>query len=465
MTGQGRQRSGGPATYSRRQVLRAAGVAALGAAAGACAPARSTGAGAAGPSGTGSAAVDVMYDYGYAGSPGGMGEFWRALQSRLERGPDRIASLSEVSVDDLFVRIQTADAAGEGPGLRPEFPNFPTFESVERESLAALDAHIPEEERRNWLITGAPIAGADFNCPLFLEMIPIFTNRRLLEGVDVDPEEALGSWDELMRVCGALSSSGVIPVMLGTTDGPGIERWIDVVEMEFLDSRTQLIEWAIGRLPADSPVVTAWPERLVQLRTDRYINADAANIDQAASQERFLDGEGALHMGVPGIMFGLPDADAEAFGVMPYWQGSGRAAADMIVEGSGVTVTAYGSSPEAAARILEFLHQPEQLRLFNETTGEVPADRRFDPEALSPLLRRAVEIVRDSDPEPFWPGDYTASGTIFDVKIPVAQRVIASDMSAADAVRLYVEEMEAWREANAPQVEQMDRFAAAIAGA
>ena len=76
----------------------------------------------------------------------------------------------------------------------------------------------------------------------------------------------------------------------------------------------------------------------------------------------------------PAVFF---NQDPEVFEAVGFWQGPGAISAAITTAGTGIVLTNIGNNPEGAGEFVKFLHQPDQLKLFNETTSELPCDDRF----------------------------------------------------------------------------------------
>ena len=315
-------------------------------------------------------AADVMFDFGYAGLPGSMAEFWRTVQERLaasDRGVT-LGDLTEVPFADITTRLQAAAAAKDGAVLQTMWPNFPTYGFFSQGVLEPLDNWIDPAEMSTWLVTGAPFEGHFYSSPLVLDMNPLVVNVAHLRAAGVEYEGGrFGSWESLVGVFDQLKDAGIQPVMMGGSDGLNLEKWFMASEMEFLNTKTDLADWGLGNVDVSEPYASAWIDHIVELRDGGYINEDAANLTEVQALERFVQGEGAFAMAFPAAVFNDESGD---FDVAGYWQGPGALSAPMGAEGSGIFMTNYGDNPEAGAEVLRFIHEPEQVQLYLETTGE-----------------------------------------------------------------------------------------------
>ena len=407
-------------------------------------------------------AADVMFDFQYAGTPGSMAKFWQSVEQRLASRSNGVTlrELTEVPVADLTTRLQAAAAAKSGAVLQTMWPNFPTYGFFSQGVLEPLDNWIEPDEMKSWLVTGAPFDGHYYNAPLVLDMNPLVVNVAHLRAAGVEYEGGrFESWESLVSAFGQLKDAGILPVMMGGSDGLNLEKWFMASEMEFLDTKTDLADWGLGDVDVTEPYASAWIDHLVELRDGGYINEDAANLTEVQALERFVQGEGAFAMAFPAAVFNQESSD---FDVVGYWQGPGALSAPMGAEGSGIFITNYGENPAAGAEVIRFLHEPEQVQLYNELTGELPADSGLDTTSLSGMFQRAFGLLK-SDPEPWFPNDFTHFDIIFSVMYPLAQKVIASDASSSELREEFRVEMEKWRDNNPISIEQLEGFRKTIA--
>ena len=227
-------------------------------------------------------------------------------------------------------------------------------------------------------------------------------------------------------------------------------------EMGFLDRTTDLTEWNLGIRSIDEPLASGLDRsRSAQLRTDKLINDDADKITEHQALERFTGGEGGMMMLYPGAVFALAE---DKFDVVGYWKGPGAASAPLAVGGSGMVVTSFSEDPQAAGDLIRFLHRPEQSKLFNDITSELPCDDRFDASELGTLASRTWGLITDPNtPPPFWVHDFMHYDVIFSIIYPLGQEAVAGT-PAGELRQKFNEQMEAWREGNEEAMGRVQGF-------
>jgi ABC-type glycerol-3-phosphate transport system substrate-binding protein len=113
-----------------------------------------------------------------------------------------------------------------------------------------------------------------------------------------------------------------------------------------------------------------------------------------------------------------------------------------------------------AADFITFLHTPEQLVAYYETTGVPPADDRFDPEAITnPLVRQVYDWATENpapEIENYVPFDIAFNG----FNTAQVQLVTGQITSAEDAAAFTQAVAEKWRQGNRLLLEQYKQWAA-----
>jgi ABC-type glycerol-3-phosphate transport system substrate-binding protein len=437
--------------YTRRQALGvgAAGVGAFYLAA--CGGSSSSG---------GGTDVAAMFDFEYAGKPGSMQRYWQALSDRLARsGVDaRLTDLQMVNNANMQARLQSAHAAGRGPTIESWYPDWFTYEFIYQDALSPVEDYVGSTD--DWLVSNK-IDGKYWGAPFYAEQAVLVANRKHLQkaGIDIGVGERPDSWEQFMGYCARIKRTGEIPIMMGVADGFGAERWAQPITMAFMDSVKTLGESILGKVPTDDPTVSAWMERFNELARDGYVPDDVTKLTEQQSVERFLDGEGVFASLNPGA---VAKEDPETYQVIGYWRGAGRYSAPVAVSGNLVLFTSYGENKEAAGRIVDFMQEPAQLKLFSDITGELPCNSKFDASGLSEIPRTAWNLMNDPGEGKVvtWPRNYVPTVGV-NIVFDLAPR--AFDGESASVLRAdYDERMEKYRDQNSAQAAQLEKYLGSI---
>jgi ABC-type glycerol-3-phosphate transport system substrate-binding protein len=416
-----------------------------------------------GESGTDSGSdVAAVFDFEYAGKPGSMQRYWKALRDRLEQS-DVSARLSDVQLvpyANMQARLQSAHAARRGPTIETWFPDWFAYEFISQDALSPVEDYVADGSTDDWLFTNQ-IDGKYWGAPFYAEQALLVANRAHLRKAGVEIGRRLDSWEEFMRACARIKRSGEMPLTIGIADGFAADKWAQAISMEFMDSVKELGENLLGQLPTSEPVVSAWMERFGQLSKDGYVNADVTKATDQQALERFLGGEGAFTMVAPGAIFGESPDDYQVVG---YWNGPGRYAAPVAVAGDLALITSYGQNREAAGRVIDFMQEPAQLRLFNQITGELPCNRNFDPEGLDELARTSWDLLIDpgDGKRATWPRNYIPTAGV-NVIFDLAPRAFDGESPKALQAE-YERRNEQYRERNSAQASQFQKYLDSIEG-
>jgi ABC-type glycerol-3-phosphate transport system substrate-binding protein len=453
--------------YTRRQMLKHGGLGTMGLIIVACTgeEATTTVPGVATTVGPGETALTgnlaFLFDYGYAGLPGSMAEFFRTAGQNFADQEGIEIEFTEVALADLAGRVTAAHAAGEGPVVQTYYTNYSSYEFFSQGVVEALGPWVGgEEEMQHWLFTGHSFEGKRYNCPILAEIMMMAVNKDIMGAAGVDVPLRWESWDAMIVALRKVKANGDLPVMIGSADGFNSEKWMMAGEMEFANDLTDITRWGLGETSIDDPVASSWIDRLDQLLTEGLVNSDAADITEQQALERFAAGEGSVMLLYPGVVFALGD---EKYDVVGLWQGEGAISAPMAVGGTGIVMTEYGENKEAAGQFLAYLHAPEQSKLFFETTSELPTDDRFDSSILPPMAKKTWDLIT-AEPPPYWIHDWLHYDIVFSLQYPLGQKVVAGVSTAAELKAEYDTLMKDYRAANPEAMELLQGFFDAVSG-
>ena len=446
---------GGGPRYSRRQAF----VASAGAAAALYAMGCSSGESSA------SGEVDVLWDWSYNGPPGKVGQFWREVRKRLaedDSGP-QIGQLSSVAFENVQQKIEAFHDSQSGPALEPWYPAWNAFIYYKQDVLAPLDDYISEEELSHWLLTrDSRFDGNYYAASVVAEIAVLAVNRKLFEGAGVEVEDRFDSYEAFLDACDRLKAAGTTPIMCGASDAFNAEKWFEFLSQRSLDTPAQYPRAVTGDEPLDGPVMGSWIDDLIVLR-DEYMNPNPDEINETVATNRFLGGEAAMMLMYPAAVFD-PKVSRSEFDVVGFPSGPGAFSRPIIGAGTDMQMVKYGEDLESAGQILEFIHQPEQTKLWWELTYNLPTDDRFDASVLTPTARRAWDLIIDNRDEVFpilWPDNFVPFEVYEANSNGTAQRVLAG-ASAAEARDAQRKVFTDFADRNPDQVEVLAEYARTI---
>ena len=187
-----------------------------------------------------------------------------------------------------------------------------------------------------------------------------------------------------MDACDKLLGKGIAPIGGGIQDGYWGEWYLGHALPQNLDSTGEALDLFIGERDFREPKYYEHWSRLEELKNLGFLNADMASLELYPGIDLIVAGE--LAMG-ESIGTRLPADSTATDGrigcmVMPVY-GTGKMAGQPILDVQGLGISMDSEHPEAAAAFLEYLHSPDRLQAFWDTTGWIPSDTNFDASVIA----------------------------------------------------------------------------------
>jgi ABC-type glycerol-3-phosphate transport system substrate-binding protein len=404
--------------------------------------------------------MGVLHDMEYLGGGAGAIEKWFAdTLAKFQQSTGVKYENIPVDYSNLLTRIQTFNSAQDGPVLMTYFDSYASYQFWYEGNLLPISDFIDASEISHWLAKSQEVEGKTYIAPFVVETDVLVANRGIMKDAGVDTSARFASWDEFRGALDKVKATDKTPFMMGISDGLQNVNLYGIFSMEVTNDREETTKWVVGQLPLDSTVASNWILRATDMMGGGLVNSDAANIPLRQAVERFTSGEAGF------MDLNMGDAiklDPNKFEVIPYYQGIGAASSLCQGAGDGVLITKYGDNPDAGARFIEFMHEPEQLASFHETTGEIPADDRFQAPTNRPALTTATGLL-SSDPAPWWPGDYLQDDINYSVIGSNFNKALqgASFQEVQDS---FAKDMESFRDQNPSVIQSMEAFIADVEG-
>jgi hypothetical protein len=125
--------------------------------------------------------------------------------------------------------------------------------------------------------------------------------------------------------------------------------------------------------------------------------------------------------------------------------------------------TSWSPSPSYAAEYLKFLHTPEGFDLAMSVGGGkiVPADDRFDTSKIeNPTNRLLAEQILGGFKQGTWFADSLLPYAILDGALPAGQKLVAGEITPAEAAQMTEDAAQRWRDENPEALENYKKWAA-----
>lgn len=231
-------------------------------------------------------------------------------------------------------------------------------------------------------------SGSLYAIPLTIQGFPVYYNKKLYADAGLDPNAPPKSWDDLKKVCDAITAKGAVPcIALGNKEGFGMEFWFSAIAASLWTDQQQA-DFAAGKLkwtdPAVKAVLQSWVDANAAGWFPKGANSTAKFMDEYEGFERgetantiglisdvahwksFEDFLGADNLGE----FILPAPG----GAKPRLPASG---------GIGYAVNAKSANIDLAVQFAETLASPDALQVFFDNAGAVTANTKMDLSAVT----------------------------------------------------------------------------------
>ncbi len=220
--------------------------------------------------------------------------------------------------------------------------------------------------------------GKQFSAAATVTMGGIFYNKKIFEELGL--KEAL-TWSEFKANLKTIKEKkpDVVPFFL-----PGKEAWSMGHLIEFMahgvikqkygvyESRKAFINNDAEKLAFDAPggSMETFAARLMELKNEGLINADALTATYDNEKEDFVGGKAAMfsqEMWVLGDLLKINPDFADSIGFSPFPAiVDGTSAVTLSADDSKYAITSESKHPEEAKKFLEFLFKPENLKSYSE---------------------------------------------------------------------------------------------------
>jgi len=361
-----------------------------------------------GSGGGASGSVDVLYDWTYNGPPGTVADYWKEIRNRLREkgGGATIGDLSEVPFEALYQRVPAAIKAQSGPSLATWYADYATYNLARNEDIAALGDYVGSDESGHWLLASTKVGDSYYGAPLVLEVAVLLINRRHFDKAKIDVAGQFESYDAFIEACDRLKAAGITPLQAGTSDGVGAEQWSMFEQMQVCEAPSQLLQGVIGDIPLDDPVF-ARPRDQIPVLVDNYMNPNPQNDTHQMCVDKFMAGDAGMTIAYTASI--LASDTGSEFEVIGFPKSDAKFNRAAIGTGDTVMIMGYADDKDASGEIIDFLHEEDQLKLWWDLTGSIPADDRFNSALLPPEGKKIWDMIEVGGGDVYslwWPDNF-----------------------------------------------------------
>jgi raffinose/stachyose/melibiose transport system substrate-binding protein len=237
--------------------------------------------------------------------------------------------------------------------------------------------------------------GEVYGLPQVGEVVGIYYNPAELQRLGI---AVPGTWEQFEAALAAARAAGATPMQLGNVEGwPGLHV-LGTVQDQLVPAE-QVTDLAFGRKGASwtTPENTQATQRVAEWARAGYFNDGVNGVDNDQAWQAFSRGESVFLIGGTWLAPDLETAMGPNVRFMPPPPPAGRPVSATGGTGLPFSITSGSDAPDAAAAYLDFITNPDAMRVLTET-GNLPVvgtAEQQPPAGLSQDVFDAFAAVAD----------------------------------------------------------------------
>ncbi|MFN8593346.1 MAG: extracellular solute-binding protein [Thermomicrobiales bacterium] len=419
---------------------------------------------------TGPVDIEVWW-WGETEAPGSEKWLKAAQEAYSKEHPNVTFTNNLLSVDALLPSYEAAGQAKEGPTIMYLWGGIYTMDAVWKDWIVPISDYVGMDEAAHYINNQeATWDGKIWSAAWYLQpSYPLVYNKEAFTAAGLDPESPPATWDDFLAACDAFQAKGMPLVGLGVKDTWGTGRfWMNSLVQQ-IDGVGQVLATVSGDTGFTEKPYVDFFARWQEMVDRKCFPDDVASLDMYTGQQLVPQGKAGLTFITGSELASYVDSiGADNAGVMKLpATGDGPFKDQLGSTSQTLAVTSWASDDQkaVAADFIRFLHTPEQLTAYYETTGVPPADDRFDPEAIkNPLVRQVFDWATQNpapEIENYVPFDIAFNG----FNTAQVQMVTGQITTPEDAAAFTQGVAEKWRQSNRLLLERYKQWAAQKAAA
>jgi raffinose/stachyose/melibiose transport system substrate-binding protein len=304
------------------------------------------------------------------------------------------------TTDGLIPAFKAAAAAKKGPDIQYFWGGIWALEDAWAGNTKPVSDYIPRSELKHYLnAKEETFAGKVWTAPWYVQ--PSFP---VLYRIDVLKKAGVGvprTWAAMLKACDALNAKGITPFAGGIKDG-WFGGWLySIIGAQGIKSISDVLDATTGKKKFTDPDMAGWWTRLQEMRDHKCWNDDINSLELYQGQNQWAQGKAAMTVTAGSdVKKWITQVGVARVGVMamPRW-GNGPYAGKLGSTSQTVGITAWTKYPQVAADFIMFMHKPERMKAWFNTTGAFPADDRFNTGLIKlPQQKVLFGLVRNGSP-------------------------------------------------------------------
>ncbi len=339
------------------------------------------------------------------------------------------------TTDGLIPAFKAAAAAKKGPDIQYFWGGIWSLDDAWAGNTKPVSDYIPRSELRHYLNAKEDtFDGKVWTAPWYVQpSFPVLYRKDVLAKAGVPVPR---TWSQLLSACDRLNAKGITPLAGGIKDG-WFGGWLySIIGAQGIRSISDVLDATTGKAKFTDPTQAAWWTRLQELRDHKCWNNDINSLELYQGQQRWADGKAAMTITAGSdVKKFVKQVGVAKVGVMamPRW-GNGPYAGKLGSTSQTVGITAWTKFPEVAADFIMFMHTPERMKAWFQTTGAFPADDRFNTKLITlPQQKVLFNLVKSGAPylENFIPPELDSKANFAQAQLLLGGSIDAKQAAAA----------------------------------
>jgi raffinose/stachyose/melibiose transport system substrate-binding protein len=362
---------------------------------------------------------------------------WLAQTIKLYEKKHPTVSIKTVlqTTDGLIPAFKAAAAAKKGPDIQYFWGGIWSLDDAWLGNTKPVSDYIPKSELRHYLNAKEDTyAGKVWTAPWYVQpSFPVLYRKDVLAKAGV---KVPTTWAALLKACDALNAKGITPLAGGIKDG-WFGGWLySIIGAQGINSISDVLDATTGKQKFTDPKHAAWWTRLQELRDHKCWNDDMNSLELYQGQARWAQGKAAMTVTAGSDVkkfvqqVGVAKAGVMA---MPKW-GRGPYAGKLGSTSQTVGITAWTKYPKESADFIRFMHTPERMAAWFNTTGAFPADDRFNAKLIKlPQQKILFNLVKNGAPylENFIPTELDSKANFGESQLLLGGSIDAKEAATA----------------------------------
>ena len=377
----------------------------------------------------------TMWWWGEQEAAGAKGWLAQTIKLYEKKHPNVKIKTVLQTTDGLIPAFKAAAAAKKGPDIQYFWGGIWSLDDAWLGNTKPVSDYIPKSELRHYLNGKEDTyAGKVWTAPWYVQpSFPVLYRKDVLARARV---KVPTTWPALLKACDALNSKGITPLAGGIKDG-WFGGWLySIIGAQGITSISDVLDATTGKQKFTDAKHAAWWTRLQELRDHKCWNDDINSLELYQGQQRWAQGKAAMTVTAGSdVKKFVQQVGVAKVGVMamPKW-GNGPYAGKLGSTSQTVGITAWTKYPQESADFIMFMHTPERMAAWFNTTGAFPADDRFKTSLIKlPQQKILFNLVKNGAPylENFIPTELDSKANFAESQLLLGGSIDAKEAAAA----------------------------------